>query len=83
MLLPGFNLMMLGFESASVIQKHLTKIARGGSQSTDEIQLMFAEKTKASQEAMVMLMGGGTAMATFTRFRGYVAANEVRLSAAN
>ena len=30
MMLPGYDLVMLGFESASVIHKRLAKIALGG-----------------------------------------------------
>jgi hypothetical protein len=72
--------MMLGFESASVINKRLIKIGRGGSQSTDEVRLMFAEKKNAAIEAGMALMFGGTPMGVITRFREHVAANERRLS---
>jgi hypothetical protein len=81
MLFPFHDLIMLGFESSSVINKRMAKIARGGAQSADEIGLMFSEKAKASQEAMVALMKGGTTAEMIARFREHVAANEVRLSA--
>ena len=80
MILPAYNIMMLGFESASVIQKRLAKIALGGAQSADEIRLMFAEKAEASSEAIIALMFGGTLTGTVARFREHVAANEARLS---
>ena len=83
MVFPGFNLMMLGFESASVIQKRLAKIALGGAQSADEIRLMFAEKVEASSEAMTSLMFGGTLAGTVARYREHVAVNEARLSASS
>ncbi len=81
MLLPFYDLTMLGFESVSVINKRLMKIGRGGTQSLDEIHLMFAEKKDASIEAVTALRLGGTAMGMIARFREHVAANEVRLSA--
>ena len=77
---PVYDLMMLGFESASVIQKRLAKIRRGGAQSTAEIRLMFTEKAEASTEAMTALKCGRTLVGTIARFRGHVAANEARLS---
>ena len=83
MVFPVFNIMMLGFESASVIQKRLAKIALGGAQSADEIRLMFAEKIEASSEAMTALMFGGTLVGTVARYREHVAVNEVRLSASS
>ena len=81
MVLPLYNVAMLGFEAASVINKRLAKIARGGSQSWDEVGLMVREKHLASLEATTNLMLGGTPTAMIARFREHVAANEARLSA--
>ncbi len=81
MMLPGYDLVMLGFESASVIHKRLAKIALGGAQAADEIRLMFMEKAEASVEAATALMSGGTPMGTIARYSEHVAANEARLSA--
>ncbi len=77
---PFYSLTMLGFESTSVINKRLAKIGLGGTQSADEIRLMFTEKADAVREAATALMFGGTPMATIARFREHVAANEARLS---
>ncbi len=82
MMLPGYDLVMLGFESASVIHKRLAKIALGGAQAADEIRLMFTEKAQASAEAATALMFGGTLTGTIARYREHVAANETRLSEA-
>ncbi len=60
MMLPGYDLVMLGFETASVIHKRLAKIALGGAQAADEIRLMFREKAEASAEAATALMSGRT-----------------------
>ena len=79
-MLPGYDLVMLGFESASVIQKRLAKIALGGAQAADEIRLMFREKAEASAEAATALMSGRTTAGTIARYREHVAADEARLS---
>lgn len=80
MLFPLYSLIMLGFESSSVINKRLAKITRGGSQSSIEVRLMFAEKADASREAMIGLMFGQTINGVVGCFRQHVAANEARLS---
>ena len=78
---PVYDLAMLGFESISVINKRLGKIALGGRQSADEVRLMFSEKASASIEAATAVMLGETSAGTIARFRKHVAANEARLSA--
>ena len=78
---PFHNLAMLGFESISVINKRLAKIALGGTQSADEVRLMFSEKASAAIEATTAIMLGETGAGTIARFRAHVAANEARLSA--
>jgi hypothetical protein len=79
-MLPGYDVVMLGFESASVIHKRLAKIALGGVQAADEIRLMFVEKAEASAEAATALTSGGTPTGTIARYREHVAANEACLS---
>ena len=81
MFFPWHAFAMLAFESNSVIALRLAKIGRGGSQSLDEIRLMFAEKASASMEATAALLTGGTVCGTVDRYREHVAANEARLSA--
>ena len=72
---------MLGFESASVISKRLAKVGRGGMQSVDEIQLMFADNAEAARAAGVSLMVGCTMGGLVDQYRVAVAANEARPSA--
>ena len=60
MFFPWYAMTMLGLESVSVITKRLAKVSRGGLQSVDEVQLMFAEKAEAARAAGVSLMFGCT-----------------------
>jgi hypothetical protein len=80
MFFPWYALTMLALESSSVINRRLVKISLGGTQSFDEIQLMFSEKASATVEAATVLIGGGTASAMVARYREHVAANELRLA---
>lgn len=77
---PVYSLAMLGFESVSVINKRLAKMARGGPQSAEEFRLMFAEKADAAVEASKALALGATPIEIIARYREHVAANEARLS---
>lgn len=83
MFFPWTAFTLLAFESTSVINLRLAKVARGGSQAMDEVRLMFAEKAQASSEAASELMMGGTPAGIAARFRVHVAKNQARLEAAS
>lgn len=78
---PWFPIAMLSFEAHSVIIKRLAKVSRGGTQSVEEIRLMFSEKNAAALDAGLSMMHGGTMAGVVDQYRVLVAANEARLSA--
>lgn len=80
MFFPWYSIAMLGLESSSVIIKRMAKVGLGGSQSVDEVRLMFAEKHFAARRAGTSLMYGCTLAGVVEQYRVLVAANEARLS---
>ena len=81
MFFPWVSVAMLGFEASSVIAKRLVKVSLGGTQSLDEIQLMFSEKNAAARDAGLSIVLGATMAGIVDQYRVLVAANEARLSA--
>ena len=78
---PWYAIAMLGFESSSVITKRLAKIGLGGTQSLDEMQLMFSEKGDAARAAGISVLLGATMGGLVDQYLTLVDANEARLSA--
>ena len=76
-----YSMMMLAFESSSVIALRLAKISLGGEASRVESRLMIDEKINAGVETLVGMMTGTTALGAISRYRDHVAANQLRLSA--
>ena len=72
-------LMMLAFESGSVITLRTLKFITGDGDAINEVQLMVREKVDAAFEASASLMAGASADAIIDRYRQHVAANADRL----
>jgi hypothetical protein len=80
MFFPGYEATMLAFEANSVIGLRLIKIARGGVDAVQEVNLMVQEKVEAGAEAMATLVAGGSVGAVLAGYRRRVAFNAQRLS---
>ena len=80
MLFPGYDATMLALEANGVIGLRSVKIARGGVDAVQEINLMVQEKFDAAAEALTTLVGGGTVDAVLTDYRRRVSLNARRLS---
>ena len=72
--------MMLALEANSVIGLRLIKIAHGGFDAFQEVNLMVEEKVDAATEAMTTLLGGGSVEMVLAGFRRRVAFNAERLA---
>ena len=66
-------------EAHEVMSLRLTKLARGGTQSHTEAQLMLTEKGFALAEALVTLSTGGSMRKVIRRYRSHVRTNKRRL----
>jgi hypothetical protein len=80
MFFPGYEATMLALEANSVIGLRLIKIAHGGVDAAQEVNLMVQEKVDAAAEAMTTLVGGGSVEAVLAGYRRRVAFNAQRLS---
>ena len=80
MTFPGYEATMLALEASGVIGLRSIKIARGGVDALQEINLMVREKVDAAAEALATLVGGGSVEAVLTGYRRHVAMNAQRLS---
>ena len=80
MLKSWSNLAMLAFESQQVILLRLGKIALGGSDAAEEMQLMTSEKVEAAAHATGRLMSGASTDSVVSGYRKRVRANIRRLS---
>jgi hypothetical protein len=80
MIFPGYEATMLALEANGVIGLRSIKIARGGVDAVQEINLMVHEKVDAAAEALATLIGGGSVEAIVTDYRRRVALNARRLS---
>ncbi len=80
MVFPGYEATMLALEANDVIGLRSIKIARGGVDAVQEINLMVQEKFDAAAEAMTTLVGGGSAEAILSGYRRRVTLNARRLS---
>jgi hypothetical protein len=76
---PWYPAVMLAFEASMVIDLRLWKIARGGTDASDEGRLMVKEKVDALFEAGDVLVKGGSAAEIIGMYRKHVAANSLRL----
>jgi hypothetical protein len=79
MLFSGYEATMLAFEANGVIGLRSIKIARGGVDAVQEINLMVQEKFDAAAEALTTLVGGGSVEAILSAIDG-VTLNARRLS---
>jgi hypothetical protein len=80
MFFSGYEATMLALEANSVIGLRLIKIARGGVDAVQEVNLMVREKVDAGAEAMATLVGGGSVEAVLAGYRRRVAFHAQRLS---
>ena len=80
MIFPGYEATMLALEANSVIGLRLMKIAHGGVDAVQEVNLMVQEKVDAAAEAMTTLVGGGTVETVLAGYRRRVAFNAERLA---
>jgi hypothetical protein len=80
MIFPGYEATMLALEANAVIGLRLLKIAHGGVDAAQEVNLMVQEKVDAAAEAMTTLLGGGSVEAVLAGYRRRVAVNAQRLS---
>ena len=80
MLFSGYEATMLAFEANGVIGLRSIKIARGGVDAVQEINLMVQEKFDAAAEALTTLVGGGSVEAVLSGYRRRVTLNARRLS---
>jgi hypothetical protein len=61
MFFPFYATMMLGVESSNVIALRMLKLAFGGHDALDEMQLMMREKVNAAFESGAKVMAGASA----------------------
>jgi hypothetical protein len=80
MLFPGYEATMLAFEANGVIGLRVIKIAEGGPDAGQEINLMIREKIDAAAEAVTTLCAGGSVETVLSGYRRRVAVNARRLS---
>jgi hypothetical protein len=80
MLFPGYEATMLALEANVVIGLRSIKVARGGVDAVQEINLMVQEKVDAAAEALATLVGGGSVEAILSGYRQRVTLNARRLS---
>ena len=80
MLFPGYEATMLALEANVVIGLRSIKVARGGVDAVQEINLMVQEKVDAAAEALATLVGGGSVEAILSGYRRRVTLNARRLS---
>ena len=80
MLFPGYEATMLALEANLVIGLRSIKVARGGVDAVQEINLMVQEKVDAAAEALATLVGGGSVEAILSGYRQRVTLNARRLS---
>jgi hypothetical protein len=80
MLFPGYEATMLALEANVVIGLRSIKVARGGVDAVQEINLMVQEKVDAAAEALATLVGGGSVEAIPSGYRQRVTLNARRLS---
>ena len=80
MLKSWSNLAMLAFESQQVVMLRLHKIAMGGTDAANEMQLMTSEKVEAAAHATGRLMSGASPDSVVSGYRTRVRANIRRLS---
>jgi hypothetical protein len=80
MLFPWHQVSLLALEASEVIHLRLMKLAGGGWDAIDEVNLMVSEKLNAAIEAGGTILVGGSASAVVDRYREHVAANSKRLS---
>jgi hypothetical protein len=73
-------LILLAFESSSVMAMRTMKLIAGDSAAMDEARLMINEKVDAAFEATVSLMGGVSGDDIIHRYRHHVAVNAKRLN---
>lgn len=85
-LTAGFDMWMLGVETASVMALRTSRIAAGGAAGAAEAELMVTEKLRAAIELQTRLMTGAmgttplhTTQGTLKHYRRKVAANKRRL----
>jgi hypothetical protein len=71
---------MLALEANVVIGLRSIKVARGGVDAVQEINLMVQEKVDAAAEALATLVGGGSVEAILSGYRQRVTLNARRLS---
>jgi hypothetical protein len=69
MLFPGYEATMLALEANVVIGLRSIKVARGGVDAVQEINLMVQEKVDAAAEALATLLGGGSVEAILSGYR--------------
>jgi hypothetical protein len=80
MIFPGYEATMLALEANGVIGLRVMKIAHGGVDAVQEINLMVQEKIDAAAEALATLVGGGSVEVVLSGYRRRVAVNARRLS---
>jgi hypothetical protein len=80
MIFAGYEATMLALEANAVIGLRLLKIAHGGVDAAQEVNLMVQEKVDAAAEAMTTLLGGGGLETVLAAYRRRVAFNAERLS---
>ena len=78
---PWITVVMLALELSEVISLRVAKIARGGADAQNEVDLLLNEKIVAAFDAGMRLMCGATTSHVIDGFREQVAANALRLSA--
>lgn len=79
MTFPGYEATMLAPEANGVIGLRLIKIAQGGVDAGQEINLMVQEKLDAAAEALTTVVGGGSVETVLAAYRRRVALNARRL----
>ena len=80
MLFPEYEATMLALEANVVIGLRSIKVARGGVDAVQEINLMVQEKVDAAAEALATLVGGGSVEAILSGYRQRMTLNARRLS---
>jgi hypothetical protein len=88
-LFAGFDLWVLGLESAAVMAMRGMKVAAGGAAATAEVQRMVSEKMQAGIDLQALALQGGLARTlpdwvskTTQHYRKRVRANHRRLTKA-
>ena len=81
MIFPWYAATKLALESSGVVVLRSVRMAGGGQDARDEVELTMSETVDAVFEAGGSLCGGATPAMVIRRYREHVAANPLRSAA--